>query len=426
MGPAARASDPARGRPGYRWVVLAGGFIAQGLIAGAAQGLPIMGPAFRAEFHASLSELGFAFGATYLGTMLSVGGWGWLCDRIGERAVHTAGLAAAAVFLFAAGMARDLHQLVIAFFLFGIGGAGINTAGGRAVAGWFSASQRGFAMGLRQMSVPLGSALAALVLPRLAGTADASRGVLAAAGACAVVAVIAWALIRDPDDRLPGPGPAPVSPLRSPDLWRMVAVSFLLVVPQFAFVGYTVVFLHDQRGMDVIHASYVLAGIQLLGAVGRITLGILSDTSGRRAGVLLGVALALAAGAGATSASLGLPLAVTVGLVLAGGTLSVFWTGLAYTVTAELVHPSVRGFALGLQNIGTFAGAMLALSGFAVFVTLTSWTAGFILLAACALSAALLLVPLAGREPGGPSRPGREDPGRGAGARDSAINSGES
>ena len=46
-------------------------------------------------------------------------------------------------------------------------GAGVNAASGRAVMAWFGADERGLALGIRQMAVPLGGAVAALALPAL-------------------------------------------------------------------------------------------------------------------------------------------------------------------------------------------------------------------------------------------------------------------
>ena len=44
-------------------------------------------------------------------------------------------------------------------------GSSVNSASGRAVMHWFTAEERGFALGLRQASLPLGGALAAVALP---------------------------------------------------------------------------------------------------------------------------------------------------------------------------------------------------------------------------------------------------------------------
>src|SRR4029453_3089546 len=85
--------------------------------------------------------------------------------RIGERVVRTAGRGVCGLLLVVAGQAETFWQLYILLFLAGAAGASVNSATGRAVMGWFDASQRGLALGIRQAAVPAGGLLGALVLP---------------------------------------------------------------------------------------------------------------------------------------------------------------------------------------------------------------------------------------------------------------------
>ena len=52
--------------------------------------------------------------------------------------------------------------LLVALFVAGMLGASATGASGRAVMGWFARGERGFALGIRQMALPIGGALAAL------------------------------------------------------------------------------------------------------------------------------------------------------------------------------------------------------------------------------------------------------------------------
>ncbi|MBP0656621.1 MFS transporter, partial [Mycobacterium tuberculosis] len=58
--------------------------------------------------------------------------------------------------------------LTVAIAASGAAAASVNSAGGRVVIGWFPRHRRGLAMGIRQMSQPLGTALAALTVPPIA------------------------------------------------------------------------------------------------------------------------------------------------------------------------------------------------------------------------------------------------------------------
>ncbi|MDP9428635.1 MAG: MFS transporter, partial [Actinomycetota bacterium] len=91
-----------------------------------------------------------------------------MADRYGERLVLGAGLGIAAVALTGVALAATAVAAGLWLVLAGAGSASVHAASGRLVLGWFPASQRGLAMGVRQAGQPIGVAVAAFALPRLA------------------------------------------------------------------------------------------------------------------------------------------------------------------------------------------------------------------------------------------------------------------
>lgn len=65
-------------------------------------------------------------------------------------------------------MAPGYAALLVALLVAGAGYSTVQPGGSKSVASWFDASQRGFAMGVRQAGLPLGAALASAVLPLVA------------------------------------------------------------------------------------------------------------------------------------------------------------------------------------------------------------------------------------------------------------------
>ena len=101
------------------------------------------------------------------------------------------GLGGCAGALVAAGSADGFGSLVALVGLAGAAGASVNAASGRAVMQWFPASERGFALGVRQTAIPVGGLISALVLPALGlRSAFVFLAVLCPAGALFGVAVI--------------------------------------------------------------------------------------------------------------------------------------------------------------------------------------------------------------------------------------------
>ena len=151
----------------YRWTVLSAGVFAQAAYAATGLGLPAIAPAIRHDFGLTLTQTGVVLGAGFLGSLATLLVWGIGADVVGERIVITVGLAASSGALVWAAYAASFATLVAALALAGGLGAGVNAASGRAVMAWFAEEERGLALGIRQMAVPLGGAIAAVALPLL-------------------------------------------------------------------------------------------------------------------------------------------------------------------------------------------------------------------------------------------------------------------
>ncbi len=326
-----------------------------GLVAACAlqNGLPFLTVALRAE-GLSLAAIGLLVSAPTAGLVLSLLAWGAAADRYGERLVLSAGLGTAATAMTGAALAGTPVATGLWLLLAGAGSASVHAASGRLVLGWFPASQRGLAMGIRQAGQPIGVGVAALTLPRLAADGPGTAFAAVAAG-CAVTAVLIGVLVRDPPRPARTPGaPRPASPYRSPVLWRVHAASTLLVVPQFVVAAFSFDFLVREAGWSVGAAGTLLAVTQLGGAAARLGAGAWSDRAGSRVGPmrLVAVAVAVVVGALAVVAVLPsdvLPAAAAAAVVLAA-IVTVSPNGIAFTSVAEQAGSAWAGRALGAHN----------------------------------------------------------------------------
>src|SRR5262249_40042701 len=141
-------------------------------------------------------------------------------------------------------------------------------ASGRAVMGWFGRHERGLALGVRQMAVPLGGAVGALTLPALADAGGVEAALLALAGFRAAGALACGLSFRDPGARSRSRVSAP-APLRDGRIWRLGIASALYVVSQISVISFTVLFLHEHRHVATAAAAGVLAAMQIGGAASR-------------------------------------------------------------------------------------------------------------------------------------------------------------
>src|SRR6266516_165465 len=391
--------DPAAPElPRLRWRMLALGLAAQASSAALLQGLPALGPELIDRYRLSLGGLGLVLSATAVGMVLTLLGWGFLADRVGERPVIAIGMVIGAVGLLVAGL----------------GSSSVNAASGRVVLNWFPPSERGLAMGLRQAGVPLGGAAGAAALPAVALLGGVPAALLCMAGVYLLAAASAALWLRDApasgsialstsggrdrerdrarDEPERAPGSPPGSPLRDRRVWRLAAVSGLLVLLQYSVVAYLVVFLHQQRGMSLRGAAGTLVVLQLLGAGTRIGFGRWSDRRGDRIGLLRLIAVGAVGAFLLLGAVTYAPLPVLLPVLLLAGLLGLSWNGLAFTAAGEVAGVARSGTAIGLQNTMVTAGAALAPPIFAALVSATSWPAAFALLSAAAAGAAAVLL----------------------------------
>jgi MFS family permease len=389
---------PTRERvPASAWRMLALGVSAQAAGSLFASTPAYLIPLLHLDRGVPLAQAGLLAAAPSLGMVMALVAWGAAADRYGERWVIAGGLALTAGFAFAAAAVSGYLGLGVLFVLGGAAAASTSAASGRVVIGWFPRSRRGLAMGIRQISQPLGVAVAALMVPALAGHLGIWAPLLVAGALTAVLAAACAVGIANPPRPAPPPavaGERPFNPYReSPFLARIHLLSALLVVPQFTLSIFGLIWLITGLHWNVTAAGAVIAAAQFVGALGRIAVGSASDRVGSRTRVLRwvavsGVVVMLAlAGCGA----LHWTVASAVVLIVAS-TVSVADNGLSFTSVAEAAGPSWSGKALGIQNTGQFLAASAVGPGIGALIAVVGYPVAFALVALTPL-AAIPLVP---------------------------------
>lgn len=393
-----------------------------GVLTQMAATIAIAGPAFlipymHSDLGFTLTQAGTVAAAPSFGLILTLIAWGAFADRFGERLAMTLGIGLTAVFSAAAVLVVDSPiWMVIVIAASGAAAASVNSASGRVVMGWFPRHRRGLAMGIRQMSQPLGTSVAAVTIPGIAAAGGFPAYLWFVAAVTGVLALICFALIRNPPDptptraeaaypdrdtepeaerhgqneqgtasageRQPSPASA-INPYRSDSfLWRIHAVSALLVVPQFAFSTYGLVWLIVVQGIGAGTAGAIVAIAQIVGAVGRMVVGGLSDRTESRVGLMriVAVAAVIVVVAIAVLSLTQLPVIAAVVFILASA-VSVADNGLAFASVAEAAGPRWSGKALGAQNTGQFVMSALLGPGFGALVTAFGYPLSFGLIA---------------------------------------------
>jgi MFS family permease len=362
-------------------------------------GLIVTGPAFlipllHSERHLSLAKAGLLVTAPNIGMMLTLIAWGAVVDRVGERLVLAVGLTLTALAAVGAALASSYVGIGACLLLGGMAAASSNAASGRVVIGWFPPERRGLAMGIRQMAQPIGVALGALTIPVLADDRGLHAALALPAICSAIAAVVVGLFVLDPPrpSRRALAGSSLPNPYRTNSLlWRIHAVSVLLVIPQVTVWTYALVWLQSDRGWSPAAAGLLVTVTQLLGALGRVVAGVWSDRAGSRMRPLRSIAITAAAVMLALGVTdwLGSPLSVV--FLIVASVVSVADNGLAFTSVAEISGPFWSGRALGAQNTAQFIAASAVPPVVGAIIGAFGYPLAFAAMAICGVAAAPLV-----------------------------------
>lgn len=269
----------------YRWIVLGVAALAQTTASITAQGIYTLIPSLQTAFHLSEGAGALSVSALNGGQVVTMLMLGWLIDRFGERYVVaftmvTMGLSA----LIGAVVSPSYLVLLLFFVLVGTSYASVQPGGTRAIVRWFPPNERGMATGVRQAGLPLGTALAAMVLPLLAATYS-WRAALMLQGAIGIAGGILFGLLHRDERNIPGaPSAAPPNLLKAVKLvagysalWPVMLAGAAMVTFQYTFATHAIPFIAARFHYSVVAAALLFSISQWLGIAGRVGLAWISD-----------------------------------------------------------------------------------------------------------------------------------------------------
>ncbi len=255
-------------------------------------------------------------------------------------------------------------------------------------------------LSIRQVSVPLGGVLAALVLPPVALHLGWKAALLILAVPIGVMLVCLEIPRRKWDEGSGDPGKLRTGSLRqvrrllagNAELRRLVATSFVYSGLQLSFIAFTTVQLTSRAGFGLVAAGQALALFQVTGVIARPFWGWVADRfiPARRLLVGHGFAMGLASCAAAWFGPQWPVAMVFLVCALAGLTVNGF-TGIAYAEFARL-GGAYRTEATGLGSAALFSGVLILPSVGAWLVTMSgSYLLAYSAFGAAAVIAGLLL-----------------------------------
>lgn len=348
-----------------------------------------------------------------IGLLASAHSFGWialalvsggLIERSGVRLWLFLSPVITGVFALFFGYITSFTQGFFVFFILGALFSFVNPATTKAIIESFPVLRRGTAIALKQTGGPAGVFLASVFLPVTALLVGWKISMTAVAAINVMVGILGWILYVD---RMARPGSETgvkhsgnfrndlISLFKNRDFLLISFLQGIFNMVQFVLLSYLVLFLMESIGYSAVHAGFVMAVTQVLGIIGRIVWGVMSDFvfTGKRVPTLQVASLTTVIGL-VGLAMIGKTTPAWIILIVASlaGAGSIGFGGTAILLRAELAG---RRMAATSTSIGMAIGAWgivlgPPLFGFIVDVT-NSYTLAWEMTAVVSLAAVVLL-----------------------------------
>jgi MFS family permease len=336
----------------------------------------VMAPVVALELGVSPQGIGWFVALEYLFAMASGLACGALIWRYGPIRVCQISVCLAALGL-AAGSVAVLPLVFAAAGLIGSGYGLVNPVSSHILARAAPPRMMSLIFSIKQTGVPLGGALAGVMVPPLVLYFSWRWSAAAVALLCVSLAFLTQPVraAEVSESRAAGTGSSVgfFGPLRMvfahPPVLELAIVSLIFGTVQLALFTYFVSYLNLELGYSLVAAGLIYSSAHAAGIVGRITWGAVADRwfSPRRMLGLLGLMMAFSGTAVAGfSAEWPLPLVILASTLF--GASAVGWNGVYLAEVARLAPPGQVGAITGGTQFLTFIGALTAppLFGFVV------------------------------------------------------------
>ena len=240
------------------------------------QSLSVAVAAIQRDIPLSNTEFSQLQAAFLLAYALMYAGGGVLVDWLGTRRGLLVIMIAWSLASASHGFAIGFRSLLASRFLLGVGEGGGFPAATKAVAEWFPAQERSFAMGIINAGTAIGAVVAPPAIAAILATAS-WRVVFFATGLVGLLWAIWWVKTYEPAARHPGlsaiereqigevlaaapGGSEPATPwsqlLTYPQVWGLVFAKFLSDAAWYFYLFWLPKYLYDVRGFDVKQVGY--------------------------------------------------------------------------------------------------------------------------------------------------------------------------
>ena len=357
-------------------------FCAQIFVCFGGLSIPPLIPFIQPELNLNYTQVGSIMGFLYFGAVIMSLPAGWLTDKLGVKRMVLLCQVFIGFFVVLFSLIGSYFMAVLFAFGIGLGYGMVNPPTTKGIMTLVKREKRGMAMSVKQTGVPIGSAIAAGLLPPLAlrfswGFSFVLAGIIIILAG--LLSPVLYQQSREKADSFPidSEEASQINPKKPYQIKNIILLgiggAFCSLV-QIALVTYIILYLRDAKKLDLVLAGFCLTLVNIGGILGRIFWGVMSDWlfKGSRKGTLKLIVSLIFFVSLVLGLNLHLSLALLFFIVFLFGFSAIGWNGVYHAFVGELAGKEMAGKAIGLSMTITFLGNMIGPILFGKIIDATS------------------------------------------------------
>ncbi|AFQ11447.1 major facilitator family transporter [Bacillus cereus FRI-35] len=332
----------------YKWVMLIVATIAQTTATLITYGVGVFALFWKEEYALTNMESGLLVSVVNVGPLFCMLFVGRLLDQYNEKILISISSFLLGGSFLVTNIVSGLNGLLFVLLLVGMFYSVSQPGGSKVILKWFSKENRGLAMGIRQAGIPIGGALAGVLIPFLTIQYNVTYAINSIACICIIGGLLFFMFYKEPYVQVDArKGRIKISfwtqlkvVICKKDLYPIYITGICMISLQMVLVGHFMKFLVKEQSITSIVAGTVFSVMFFSGMIGRVILASISDlfyNGNRRTPLFIAVC-----------ASIGLILL----LVMSIHTVT---SGVLYGVSALLGFFSIGWFSLFIAEVAELA-----------------------------------------------------------------------
>ena len=354
----------------YKWVMLIVATIAQTTATLITYGVGVFALFWKEEYALTNTESGLLVSVVNVGPLFCMLFVGRLLDQYNEKILISISSFLLGSLLLLTNIVSGFNGLLFVLLLIGMFYSVSQPGGSKVILKWFRKENRGLAMGIRQAGIPIGGALAGVLIPFLTVQYNMTYAINSIACICIIGGVLFFVFYKEPYVQEEArKGHNNISfwmelkvVICKKELYPIYITGICMISLQMVLVGHFMKFLAGEQSITSIVAGTVFSVMFFSGMIGRIALATISDVlykGNRRIPLFIAVC-----------ASIGLMLLLVMNI-------HTIMSGVLYSVSALLGFFSIGWFSLFIaevaelaseESVGITVGLALTLNQIAIIV----------------------------------------------------------